>query len=146
MRLWSLSPKYLDRQGLLAVWREGLLAKKVLEGKTKGYKNHPQLTRFREQEKPIDYIKAYLLGIYQEAVSRGYEFNRDKAGLLKKNLKNIKVSRGQIEYEFAHLLKKLAKRDPSRYNRLKGLAKPSPHPLFRIGKGGIEAWEKRPEK
>ena len=30
MRLWSIHPKYLDRQGLLAVWREGLLAQKVL--------------------------------------------------------------------------------------------------------------------
>ncbi len=50
MRLWSLHPKYLDRQGLLAVWREGLLAQKVLQGKTKGYKNHPQLKRFQQQE------------------------------------------------------------------------------------------------
>lgn len=142
MRLWSLSPKYLDRQGLLAVWREGLLAKKVLEGKTRGYKNHPQLLRFKEQEKPIDYIKAYLQGIYQEAVSRGYKFNREKAGLLKKKLKNIKVSSGQIEHEMEHLLKKLAKRDKSRYNELRGLTKLVLHPLFKAKKGGIESWEK----
>jgi len=30
MRLWSIHPKYLDRQGLLAVWRESLLAQSVL--------------------------------------------------------------------------------------------------------------------
>ncbi|MFA6194307.1 MAG: pyrimidine dimer DNA glycosylase/endonuclease V [Patescibacteria group bacterium] len=143
MRLWSLSPQYLDRQGLLAVWREGLLAKKVLEGKTSGYKSHPQLTRFKEQEKPVDHIKAYLLGIYQEAADRGYKFNREKAGLLKNKLKDIKVSSGQIEYEFAHLLKKLAKRDRSRYNELKSLVKPVSHPLFKIRKGGIELWEKQ---
>ncbi len=142
MRLWSLSPRYLDRQGLLAVWREGLLAKKVLEGETKGYKSHPQLIRFREQERPVDHIKAYLLGIYQEAASRGYKFNQVKAGLLKKKLKNIKVSSGQIEYEFAHLLKKLVKRDRSRYNELKGLVKLDPRPLFRVRKGGVESWEK----
>lgn len=30
MRLWSIHQSYLDRQGLLAVWREGLLAQGVL--------------------------------------------------------------------------------------------------------------------
>ena len=146
MRLWSLSPKYLDRQGLLAVWREGLLAKKVLEGRTEGYKNHPQLTRFKEQEKPADHISSYLHSVYEEAVCRGYKFNLEKAGRLKKNLKDIKVSSGQIEYEFAHLLKKLAKRDKGRYNDLKGLVKLIPHPSFKIRKGGIESWEKAAEK
>jgi hypothetical protein len=47
MRIWSLHPRYLDRQGLTAGWREGLLAQKVLTGTTKGYRNHPQLRRFR---------------------------------------------------------------------------------------------------
>ena len=46
MRLWSLHPKYLDIKGLVACWREGLLARKVLLDQTKGYKNHPQLIRF----------------------------------------------------------------------------------------------------
>jgi hypothetical protein len=142
MRLWSLSPQYLDRQGLLAVWREGLLAKKVLAGKTKGYKNHPQLDRFKERGAPIDYINAYLHGLWGEASRRGYKFNKAKAGHLKKKLKNIKVSKGQIEYEFAHLLKKLAKRDRGRYNELKKLIKPISHPLFKIKNGGIESWEK----
>jgi hypothetical protein len=32
MRLWSLHPSLLDRMGLLALWREGLLAQKVLLG------------------------------------------------------------------------------------------------------------------
>ena len=146
MRLWSLSPKYLDRQGLLAVWREALLAKKVLEGKTRGYKNHPQLDRFKAQAKPLDHISAYLQGVYEEAVLRGYKFNRAKAGLLKKSLKDIKVSSGQIEYEFQHLLKKLVKRDKSRYHELKGLVKPLLHPLFKAKKGGIELWERVTDK
>ena len=58
MRIWSLHPRYLDAKGLVAVWRETLLAKHVLEGKTKGYKNHPQLNRFREV-KNIDTIKIF---------------------------------------------------------------------------------------
>jgi hypothetical protein len=43
MRLWSLHPQYLDPQGLVALWREALLAQAVLRGKTRGYKHHPQL-------------------------------------------------------------------------------------------------------
>ena len=37
MRLWSINPKYLDVKGLVALWRESLLAKKILEGNAKGY-------------------------------------------------------------------------------------------------------------
>lgn len=56
MRLWSIHPQYLDAKGLLALWREALLAKHVLEGSTKGYKNHPQLIRFKETDNPIGFI------------------------------------------------------------------------------------------
>ena len=45
MKLWSIHPKYLDAKGLVALWREALLAQKVLDGKTEGYKNHPLKAR-----------------------------------------------------------------------------------------------------
>ena len=48
MRLWSLHPSYLDSAGLVALWQEGLLARKVLSSQTKGYIHHPQLHRFRK--------------------------------------------------------------------------------------------------
>nr|WP_253280607.1 pyrimidine dimer DNA glycosylase/endonuclease V [Arcanobacterium phocae] len=51
MRLWSIRPSQLDRAALIAGWREGLLAQKVLAGLTKGYRHHPQLERFRAQDK-----------------------------------------------------------------------------------------------
>lgn len=38
MRLWVSHPKYLDCKGLVALWRESLLARKVLKGKTKGWR------------------------------------------------------------------------------------------------------------
>ncbi|MFA5754580.1 MAG: pyrimidine dimer DNA glycosylase/endonuclease V, partial [Patescibacteria group bacterium] len=119
MRLWSIHPKYLDRAGLLAVWREGLLAKKVLEGKTKGYKNHPQLIRFRTSSDPLTNINRYLSVIYYEAVARGYEFSAKKIRLAEKISPKIKVTDKQLAYEFRHLLKKLATRDPNRYWKLK---------------------------
>jgi len=78
MRLWSIHPKYLDTKGLVAVWREALLAKNVLKNKTKSYKNHPQLKRFKN--KPITIINSYLKTIYDEAKNRNYNFNKNKVG------------------------------------------------------------------
>ena len=142
MRLWSLNPKYLDRQGLLAVWREGLLAKKVLEGKTKGYKNHPQLIRFKDSEDAIAYINNYLFIIYQEAGKRGYKFSLEKLDGLKKISKHIKVSNKQLAYEFKHLLNKLRTRDIERYEKYKSVKKIEAHDLFEVVEGEIEKWEK----
>ena len=141
MRIWSLHPKYLDSKGLVALWRETLLAKKVLEGKTKGYKNHPQLTRFREMKNPLNTINKYLEQIDKEAESRGYNFDSSK---IQKNRssKKIKVTTGQVKYEFGHLLNKLKKRDPERYKLFKNAKQVQLHPLFLRKKGGVEKWEK----
>ena len=54
MRLWSLDPAHLDRQGLVACWREALLAQAVLAGRTRGYRHHPQLERFRVVPGPVE--------------------------------------------------------------------------------------------
>lgn len=78
MRLWSLHPSYLDAKGLVALWREGLLAKTVLNGQTKGYKKHPQLERFKASPDPIAAINAYLWGVYNEAERRRYNFDHKK--------------------------------------------------------------------
>ncbi len=141
MRIWSLHPKYLDSKGLVALWREALLAKNVLEGKTKGYKNHPQLLHFKETKSPIGAINKYLEEIFNEAIARNYKFDRKKIGKTRSTEK-IKVSRGQIKYEFAHLLNKLKKRDKLKFEKIRSIAKVKPHPLFLVQKGSIEQWEK----
>ena len=141
MRIWSIHPTYLDRTGLVALWRETLLARKALKGKTKGYKNHPQLERFKEQKNPLAMISSYLFCVLKEAEKRGYNFNRDKVGRCKTN-KKIKVTDSQISYEFNHLKKKLKKRSPLKYKELLLVKKPEPHPLFKVVKGSIEKWEK----
>ena len=106
MRLWSLAPRYLDVKGLLAVWREGLLARAVLLGQTHGYLNHPQLERFKNQVDPIAAINYYLEIVANEATSRGYHFNANKITCgLQPPL--ILVNEGQVRFEFAHLKKKL---------------------------------------
>lgn len=141
MRLWSIHPQYLDTKGLLAVWREGLLAKKVLEGKTKGYKNHPQLKRFQKINNPIIFINAYLYEIFLEAKRRGYNFDENKIQKAPIN-KKLTVTDGQIAYEFQHLLNKLKSRDSDAYASIKFIQKITTHPLFRIIKGPVEPWEK----
>ncbi|MEZ4840253.1 MAG: pyrimidine dimer DNA glycosylase/endonuclease V [Flavobacteriaceae bacterium] len=140
MRIWSLHPKYLDAKGLVALWRETLLAKHVLEGKTKGYKNHPQLDRFKEQNNSLDCINCYLSEVYKEATQRGYNFDKSKISWDFKPAK-IPVTSGQVAYETKHLLNKLKTREPNRYKEVSSLSTFEPHPIFTVVKGDIEAWE-----
>jgi hypothetical protein len=140
MRLWSLHPRYLDRQGLLALWREGLLAQKVFKGETKGYRNHPQLIRFREQSDPVSAISAYLAIVADEAEHRGYRFSREK--LAESSFRDIiPVAFGQLQYEWSHLLQKLKLRDYTKYSDFITFAAPDSHPLFNVVPGGVAAWE-----
>jgi len=133
---------YLDAKGLLALWREGLLAQKVLLGLTKGYVNHPQLIRFKNTSDPILYIGTYLYYVYLEGLARGYRFNVSKIKVYNTGVQPIPVTTGQLLYEFNHLLSKLAKRSHNDYIRLKSVVKIIPHPIFKPVPGGIEAWEK----
>lgn len=144
MRLWSLHPSYLDSIGLIALWREGLLARKVLLGQTKGYTHHPQLIRFRETGNPIDVIDAYLKAVHDESVRRGYHFDLSKISPCEfKSPPRILLPDKQLEYEFHHLLNKLKKRSPRQYSFLHQTAAVLPHPLFQVTPGYICSWEKR---
>jgi hypothetical protein len=143
MRLWSLHPQLLDGKGLVALWREGLLAKHVLEGKTKGYKNHPQLDRFKAHPQPIVAIHTYLLGVWEEAQKRGYNFDRTKISP-RETIALITVTDGQLAYELEHLHRKVQQRDPAHYASIRG--QPArPHVLFQIEKGPVANWEIRRE-
>ena len=141
MRLWTLHPKYLDARGLVALWREALLGQKVLRGGTRGYKHHPQLTRFAGTNNPPAALAAYLKAVHAEAVERGYNFNAAKIGR-KKLRGKIKETRGQLLYEWRHLKRKLKQRDPKRLRELAAVKIPAPHPLFKIVSGKVREWEK----
>jgi len=140
MRLWTLHPKYLDSKGLVAVWREALLAQKVLQGLTKGYKQHPQLYRFKAQTDPLNAIALYLLHIYQESQQRHYQFAHDKIAPIRGDL-TILVTEGQLQYERQHLLQKLQQRDVNKYHELLSITQPEPLPLFHVVAGAVETWE-----
>jgi len=141
MRLWTLHPKYLDARGLVALWREALLAQKVLRGETRGYRHHPQLIRFAGTRNPPAALAAYLKAVHDEAVRRGYQFNTSKIGRRQFRGK-VKETRGQLLYEWRHLQRKLRKRDPKRFRELATVKIPMPHPLFRILPGEAREWEK----
>ncbi|MBI9046571.1 MAG: hypothetical protein JEZ06_18920 [Anaerolineaceae bacterium] len=113
----------------------------MLEGKTRGYKNHPQLIRFKTHPEPLKAISFYLYEVYQEARSRGYNFDLSKVHH-DGNTQTIPATSGQLDFEIRHLLKKLEKRSKKDYDFLIALENVAPHPLFEIGKGNIEDWEK----
>jgi len=141
MRLWSLHPQYLDSRGLVALWREGLLAQKVLHGQTVGYLHHPQLERFSGHANPMAAIGLYLAHIYDEALDRGYNFQINK--IIKRNAEAAKivVSDEQMLFEFNHLKNKLLERDLEAYKNIMSVKTPEPHPLFTVKNGPIANWE-----
>jgi hypothetical protein len=141
MRLWSIHPKYLDPKGLVALWREALLAQKVLQGLTKGYQAHPQLERFKRARHPQAAIATYLAALQSEAESRGYKFDASKISGLRVRTK-IPVTTGQVRFELAHLRKKLKNRNPGWLRKISSGRKTDLHPLFRPRLGPIEDWER----
>ena len=140
MRLWTIHPKYLDAQGLVALWREALLAREVLRGRTRGYRQHPQLTRFRSCASPRTAINRYLAVVYAEALARGYAFDRSKLGRIG-SAQRILVTDGQSQYEWLWLLNKLRQRSASVYRRHLEVSRPAVHPLFRVVPGPVAEWE-----
>jgi hypothetical protein len=141
MRLWSLHPKYLDAQGLVALWRETLLAQAVLRGQTRGYRNHPQLHRFKHHRAPLTAISLYLRGIHNESQLRGYAFDKSKIRPIRAET-SLAVTEGQLAHEWEHLLAKLRARKPDLYRTWRIIEVPEAHSLFSVCPGEIEPWER----
>jgi len=140
MRLWTLHPKYLDAKGLVALWRETLLAQKVLQGQTKGYRHHPQLIRFRAHAKPVAAIASYLQAVHDEASRRGYQFEGSKIARRRTKAK-LTETEGQLLYEWDHLKRKLKRRAPKVLAKYESVSIPDPHPLFKLIPGEKREWE-----
>ena len=142
MRIWSIHPKYLDWKGLGAQWREALLAQKVLQGETKGWRNHPQLNRFKEHPEPMKAVGYYLVEIFAESLIRGYNYNYSKILEPVDKIEKIPINQGQIEYEYNILMERLKTRSPKRYHINLNKEEIIPHALFQIREGPPEIWEK----
>lgn len=143
MRIWSLHPQYLDRQGLVACWRETLLAQAVLAGRTRGWDRHPQLERFRAAPDPLDALGSYLEAIAVEADERGYRFDRSRIDRVSaRQTEALSVTTGQLAFEWSHLTAKLAVRSPDLLELWSGVTTPEPHPLFHALDGPVAGWER----
>ena len=145
MRLWSLHPRHLDRAGLVAAWREALLAQAVLAGRTKGYTHHPQLRRFRAAADPLSAVGTYLRGLHEQSQHRGYSFNASKVLVLDapgphEGGHRLTVTEGQLQYEWEHLGQKLVHRSPADHEQWRS-STPTAHDLFRLIPGPPEDWE-----
>lgn len=142
MRIWSLHPRYLDWKGLGALWRETLLAQKVLQGETRGWRNHPQLDRFKTHRAPLHAVGYYLVRVFDESRRRGYSYNYSKILYPEEEVDLIGLNHGQLEYEFNTLQKRLMKRQPDKYRDNLVVSELTPHPLFKVRPGSPEPWEK----
>lgn len=141
MRLWSVHPAQLDRAALVAGWREGLLAQKVLRGLTKGYTQHPQLVRFRAMDDPVQAVVTWLHGLADAADERGYSFDRTRVVVGPDPALRMPLTDGQLHLEWEHLATKVRVRNPEWWAQV-GDQKPRPHPLFVVEPGPVAAWER----
>lgn len=141
MRLWTLHPRYLDAPGLTALWRESLLARAVIAGRTRGYTRHPQLLRFQQQPDPLAAVEKYLHVVHAQSLARGYRFDAGKLGA-HVAVAPIPATRGQLAHEWQHLLAKLRTRSPAVFAEWQAVAKPEANPVFELVAGPIEAWER----
>lgn len=141
MRLWTIHPRYLDARGLVALWREALLARAVLRGETRGYRHHPQLARFRAHAAPRAAINAYLAAVHAEATARGYEFDGRKIGPVRR-VARVAATSGQIDLEWRHLMRKLYVRNRALHRRWSRSRRAECHPLFRRVRGPVADWER----
>lgn len=131
---------YLDAAGLVALWREALLARAVLRGETVGYRHHPQLHRFRECGTPRSAINAYIAAVYAGARARGYRFDSSKMGRVA-TVQHMLITRAQLKYEWSRLLAKLRHRDAAVYRVNRRVSSPVAHPLCVVVPGPICRWE-----
>jgi hypothetical protein len=79
-------------------------------------------------------INSFLAAIHDESRARGYSFDAAKVGRARRQGK-LRETRGQLAFEWQHLLAKLRARDPARHRALRGIESPEAHPLFRIVAG-----------
>lgn len=122
----------MDKHGLIALWREGLLAQKALNGGAKGYQNNPQLVRFKRQDNPLKAIGTYLSFVAAEGARQGYKLNHEK--ILYPNFDEavIEADLGQVAFEKEHLKDKLKRRDVIKFEELSSSKTIDANPIFNI--------------
>ena len=86
-------------------------------------------------------IAVFLYEVAAEGKRRGYKFDVGKIAGRPRRKQNIAETRGQLNYEWAHLKRKLKRRSRTVAFELCSIDKPVAHPLFRIVAGEVRKWE-----
>jgi hypothetical protein len=100
------------------------------------------LERFKAHSDPQAAIGLYLFYVYEEALWRGYDFQKKKIQKIRLGIPPVRVKRGQLIYEWKHLQKKLSRRDVLKLKEIQRVRKPLAHLFFQAVPGGVEHWEK----
>ena len=141
MRLWTLHPKYLDAKGLVAAWREALLAQAVLRDRN-DWLPKPSST---DPVPPLTLTGSKYRVLSSRAACRGkpawVSVRPRKDRLPRGGRSRLKATLGQLGYEWKHLRAKLAIRDKAWLASLGRVARPDAHPTFRVVPGDVEDWE-----
>ncbi|MDO4770187.1 MAG: hypothetical protein Q4A11_07465 [Brachymonas sp.] len=79
--------------------------------------------------------------MHAEATRRGYAFDAHKIRCTDA-AEPLPVTSGQLQYEWAHLMRKLQTRNPTLHEQWQTVQTPEAHPLFTVHNGPIEGWER----
>ena len=139
-RIWSLHPKYLDGIEIFFLWRNCIMAKKILDGTEKVNRKFPHLARFESSSNPIGAINIYLSEVYKIASTHGKNFKLDKFDDSFKDI-SLNVTKGQMEYEVELFKKKLRNRSSDTNALIFKIKIIEPNPLFKVVEGNKEAWD-----
>lgn len=132
MCLWSVHPQYLDKHGLMALWREGLLAQKALCASAAVSQSNPQLRRFKNNDNPLRAIGTYLSFVAAEGARQGYNLNHEKILYPNFDQEVIPVDASQIAFEAERLKNKLRIRDKLKFKQLSSSRDIAANPIFNI--------------
>lgn len=130
MCLWSIHPKYLDKLGLIALWREGLLAQKALSVPSTQYIRHSELERFKNNENPLKAIGSYLCYVAAEGAKRGYNFTHERIVYPNFDDYLIIINDDTLNLEVKNLKNKLKLRDKTKFKELTEMSKIESNPAF----------------
>lgn len=132
MSLWTVHPKYLDKQGLIALWREGLLAQKSLNGELDIELNNQVWQQFKNSENPLKAIGTYLSFIASEGARRGYKLGHEKIIYPNFDDNKFDIRPQDLIFEMKHLRDKLKLRDKNKWHEVNQVEQVEPNPAFRL--------------
>lgn len=140
MSLWVVHPKYLDKQGLVSVWREGLRAQKILSGETACSSNQMLVRQFAADPQPMKAIGAYLSFIAAEGARRGYKFGHEKIKCPNFDETAVPLEPKDLVFEMKDLRRRLKARDKDKWRETVKVEKIEPHPGLRGSVMPMSKW------